>query len=330
MLATDFDAELRDALESMPRETVISQGQHLYTVIATYMETLRLALRVEQWPVRPQVPHPAIRLSARPSHLSEAQQARLDGILREAKEYHASLLRRHGISAGDLILPLRGLGGADPVVGSGISLLGRIMGKVGVEAWVIVADLEGPVGQAASPSTCPIIPPLIRWLKRSPVWPNELAEMILRGLHDFFRDHLGHFHPDTVSLQRTLVQGMMDRGRFAEAAAGFRTLADVFEAIIGEGCHEVCAALCSSSLALLQCDLLPESWREVSNAIGRWRVLAPVDAHLIAIRCLDVFRELSQKLGRYEEARRTLKLVTSTIDGIKKSPQLPKSRRANT
>ncbi|KAL2413190.1 hypothetical protein ABEF95_004114 [Exophiala dermatitidis] len=144
--------------------------------------------------------------------------------------------------------------------------------------------------------------------RMSRVW---LAESTLRRLLDFFQDSIGYFHPETIALLQTFATGLMNRNRFPEAAVRFQQLVDAFETTLSKGCYEVCYALRATSEAYFHMEQYPQSLQALKEALKRAEGLPRAEEREIYVRCLRGIAEISNKLGRKEEANETMQYVVS-------------------
>jgi tetratricopeptide (TPR) repeat protein len=142
----------------------------------------------------------------------------------------------------------------------------------------------------------------------SRVW---LAESALRKLLDFFQDSIGYFHPETIALLQTFATGLMNRERYAEAAVRFQQLVDAFETTLSRQCYEVCYALRSTSEAYFHMDQYRESLQALKAALARAESLSRLEEREIYVRCLRGMAEISNKLGRRQEANETMQHVVN-------------------
>jgi tetratricopeptide (TPR) repeat protein len=133
-----------------------------------------------------------------------------------------------------------------------------------------------------------------------------LAESTLRRLLDFFQDSIGYFHPETIALLQTFASGLLNRERYAEAAVRFQQLVDAFETTINKQCYEVCYALRSASEAFFHMDQFSQALQAIKASLERSRTLTRTEEREIYVRCLRGLAEISNKLGRREEAVETM------------------------
>jgi tetratricopeptide (TPR) repeat protein len=150
------------------------------------------------------------------------------------------------------------------------------------------------------------------WLKNAPMSRAWLAESTLRKLLDFFQDSIGYFHPETIALLQTFATALLNRMRYAEAAVRFQQLVDAFETTQGKNCYEVCYALRSTSEAYFHMDQFPESLQALKAALERSESLPRPEEREIYVRCLRAMAEISNKLGRREEAIETMQHVVDS------------------
>lgn len=138
-----------------------------------------------------------------------------------------------------------------------------------------------------------------------------LAESAMRRLLDFFQDSIGYFHPETIALLQTFATGLMNRKWYAEAAVRFQQLVDAFETTMGKQCYEVCYALRSTSEAYFHMGQYKEALQSIKTALERAEPLARAEEREIYVRCLRAMAEISNSLGRREEANETMQHVVS-------------------
>ncbi|KIV86504.1 hypothetical protein PV11_02114 [Exophiala sideris] len=136
-----------------------------------------------------------------------------------------------------------------------------------------------------------------------------LAESTLRRLLDFFQDSIGYFHPETIALLQTFATGLMNRKRFAEAAVRFQQVVDAFETTMSKQCYEVCYALRSTSEAYFHMEQYEKSLQALKAALERAETLPRPEEREIYVRCLRGLAEISNKLGRKDEANQTMQHV---------------------
>lgn len=136
-----------------------------------------------------------------------------------------------------------------------------------------------------------------------------LAETTLRRLLDFFQDSIGYFHPETIALLQTFATGLMNRERFAEAAVRFQQLVDAFETTLDRRCYEVCYALRSTSEAYFHMEQYTQALQALKAALERAESLPRSEEREIYVRCLRGMAEISNKLGRKDEANQTMQHV---------------------
>jgi hypothetical protein len=147
------------------------------------------------------------------------------------------------------------------------------------------------------------------WLKNATISRAWLAEFSLRKLLDFFQDCIGYFHPETIALLQTFATALLNRQRYGEAAVRFQQLVDAFETTQGRQCYEVCYALRSTSEAYFHMKQYPEALQALKAALERSQGLERREEREIYVRCLRGMAEISNKLGRREEAVETMQHV---------------------
>ena len=150
------------------------------------------------------------------------------------------------------------------------------------------------------------------WLKNAPMSRAWLAESALRRQLDFFQDSIGYFHPETIALLQTFATALLNRQKYAEAAIRFQQLVDAFETTQGKNTYEVCYALRSTSEAYFHMEQYPESLRAIKAALERCEALPRPEEREIYVRCLRAMAEISNKLGRREEAIQTMQHVVES------------------
>ncbi|KIW79577.1 hypothetical protein Z517_06189 [Fonsecaea pedrosoi CBS 271.37] len=136
-----------------------------------------------------------------------------------------------------------------------------------------------------------------------------LAESTLRRLLDFFQDCIGYFHPETIALLQTFASGLLNREHFAEAAVRFQQLVDAFETTVNKQCYEVCYALRSTSEAFFHMEEYTKALQAIKAALERSQTLPRHEEREIYVRCLRGLAEISNRLGRKEEANETMQHV---------------------
>ncbi|OQU96860.1 Tetratricopeptide repeat-containing protein [Cladophialophora immunda] len=136
-----------------------------------------------------------------------------------------------------------------------------------------------------------------------------LAESTLRRLLDFFQDSIGYFHPETIALLQTFASGLLNREHFAEAAVRFQQLVDAFETTVNKRCYEACYALRSTSEAFFHMEEYTQALQAINAALERCQTLPRPEEREIYVRCLRGLAEISNRLGRKEEANETMQHV---------------------
>ncbi|KAK5400946.1 hypothetical protein LTR06_011068 [Exophiala xenobiotica] len=136
-----------------------------------------------------------------------------------------------------------------------------------------------------------------------------LAESTLRRLLHLFQDSLGYFHPETIALLQTFATGLINRQRYAEAAARFQQLVDAFETTVNKQCYKVCYALGSASEAYFHMGQYQQSLQALKAALEKAETLPRPEEREIYVRCLRGMAEIFGKLGRREEAVETMRQV---------------------
>ncbi|KIX99505.1 uncharacterized protein Z520_05081 [Fonsecaea multimorphosa CBS 102226] len=136
-----------------------------------------------------------------------------------------------------------------------------------------------------------------------------LAESTLRRLLDFFQDSIGYFHPETIALLQTFASGLLNREHFAEAAVRFQQLVDAFETTVNKRCYEVCYALRSTSEAFFHMEDYMRALQAIKASLERSQTLPRTEEREIYVRCLRGLAEISNKLGRKDEANETMQYV---------------------
>ncbi|KAK5215315.1 hypothetical protein LTR47_011211 [Exophiala xenobiotica] len=154
-----------------------------------------------------------------------------------------------------------------------------------------------------------------------------LAQSTLRKLLGFFQDSIGYFHPETIALLQKFATGLMNRQRYAEAAVRFQQLVDAFETTSSKQCYEVCYALGSISEAYFHMDQYQQSLQALKAALDRAKTLFRPEEQEIYARCLRGMAEISNRLGRREEAIETMQqAVDICLDAF--GPEHPFTNRA--
>lgn len=133
-----------------------------------------------------------------------------------------------------------------------------------------------------------------------------LAEAAMRKLLDFFQDSIGYFHSETIALLQTFATALLNRKRYAEAAVRFQQLVDAFETTQGKHCYEVCYALRVTSEVYFHMGQHVESLQALKAALERTSGLPRAEEREIYVRCLRGMAEISNQLGRREEAIETM------------------------
>ncbi|OAP64646.1 hypothetical protein AYL99_00618 [Fonsecaea erecta] len=136
-----------------------------------------------------------------------------------------------------------------------------------------------------------------------------LAESTLRRLLDFFQDSIGYFHPETIALLQTFASSLLNREHFAEAAVRFQQLVDAFETTVNKRCYEACYALRSTSEAFFHMEEYTRALQAIKAALERSQTLPRPEEREIYVRCLRGLAEISNRLGRKEEANETMQHV---------------------
>jgi tetratricopeptide (TPR) repeat protein len=154
-----------------------------------------------------------------------------------------------------------------------------------------------------------------------------LAESTLRKLLDFFQDSIGYFHPETIALLQTFATGLMNRKWYAEAAIRFQQLVDAFETTMSKQCYELCNALRSTSEAYFHMEQYREALQGLKSALEQAESLPRMEEREIYVRCLQGMAEISNKLGRRQDANETMQHV---VDICRDSfgPEHPFTNRA--
>jgi tetratricopeptide (TPR) repeat protein len=147
------------------------------------------------------------------------------------------------------------------------------------------------------------------WLQDAPMSKSWLAESTLRKLLDFFQDSIGYFHPETIALLQTFATALLNRQKYPESAVRFQQLVDAFETTQGKNCYEVCYALRSTSEAYFHMEEYDQSLQALKAALERSESLPRPEEREIYVRCLRAMAEISNKLGRTEEAIETMQHV---------------------
>jgi tetratricopeptide (TPR) repeat protein len=150
---------------------------------------------------------------------------------------------------------------------------------------------------------------IANFMREAAVSRAWLAESTLRRLLDFFQDSIGYFHPETIALLQTFATSLMNRERFAEAAVRFQQLVDAFETTTSKRCYEVCYALRSTSEAYFHMEQYDKALQALKAALERAESLPRLEEREIYVRCLRGMAEISNKLGRREEANETMRHV---------------------
>ena len=150
------------------------------------------------------------------------------------------------------------------------------------------------------------------WLKNAPMSRAWVAESLLRKLLDFFQDSIGYFHLETIALLQTFATALLNKQKYAEAAVRFQQLVDAFETTQGKNCYEVCYALRSTSEAYFHMGQYPEALQALKAALERCDSLPRPEEREIYVRCLRAMAEISNKLGRREEAIETMRHVVDS------------------
>lgn len=144
------------------------------------------------------------------------------------------------------------------------------------------------------------------YLKNATNGRAGLAEAVMRKLLDFFQDSIGYFHTETIALLQTFATALLNRKRYAEAAVRFQQLVDAFETTQGKHCYEVCYALRVTSEVYFHMGQHVESLQALKMALERTEGLPRAEEREIYVRCLRGMAELSNKLGRRQEAIETM------------------------
>lgn len=168
-----------------------------------------------------------------------------------------------------------------------------------------VADMAKTIYNSESEPICLIA----SWLQEAPMSRSWLAEATLRKLLDFFQDSIGYFHAETIALLQTFATALLNRQKYPESAVRFQQLVDAFETTQGKNCYEVCYALRSTSEAYFHKGQYAESLQAIKAAMERSESLPRAEEREIYVRCLRAMAEISNKLGRREEAVETMQHV---------------------
>jgi tetratricopeptide (TPR) repeat protein len=185
----------------------------------------------------------------------------------------------------------------------------------------------GDLAKAVSESDQHPIYLVANYMSQATISRAWLAESTLRRLLDFFQDSIGYFHPETIALLQTFATGLMNRKWYAEAAIRFQQLVDAFETTMSKQCYEVCYALRSTSEAYFHMEHYKESLQALKTALERAESLPRMEEREIYVRCLRGMAEISNKLGRKQEANETMQHV---VDICRDSfgPEHPFTNRA--
>ena len=204
------------------------------------------------------------------------------------KDNHVSFL----IYIYDLIIRYQGTGQEDPLI--------RLLDFMEQMALTVFQSENHPIRLIAL------------WMKQATDIRSSLAEFILRRILDFFQDSIGYFNPETIALLQTFAFGLMNRGRYKEAAVRFQQLVNAFQTTRGPNSYEVCYALRSTADAYFHQELYPESLQALKSALEHSKDLPADEEKEIYVRCLRGMAEISKKLGRREEAHQTMQHVVDT------------------
>ncbi|RMZ92742.1 hypothetical protein DV736_g40, partial [Chaetothyriales sp. CBS 134916] len=147
------------------------------------------------------------------------------------------------------------------------------------------------------------------WLKNATISRSWLAEGLLRRLLDFFQDCIGYFHEETIALLQTFATALLNCKKYGEAALRFQQLVDAFETTRAKEGYEVCYALRSTSEAFFHMEQYPEALQALKTALERSKGLEYKEEREIYVRCVRGLAEVSNKLGRREEAIETMQHV---------------------
>lgn len=150
------------------------------------------------------------------------------------------------------------------------------------------------------------------WLKNAAMSRAWLAESTLRKLLDFFQDSIGYFHPETIALLQTFATALLNRKKYAESAVRFQQSVDAVETTQGKNCYEACYNLRNTSEAYFHMGSYPEALRALKAALERSESLPRPEEREIYVRCLRGMAEISNKLGRREEAIDTMQHVVDS------------------
>lgn len=155
------------------------------------------------------------------------------------------------------------------------------------------------------------------YLKNATTGRASIAEAAMRKLLDFFQDSIGYFHHETIALLQTFATALLNRKRYAEAVVRFQQLVDAFETTQGKHCYEVCYALRVTSEVYFHMGQHVESLRALKAALERTEGLPRPEEREIYVRCLRGMAEISNSLGRREEALETMHhLVDCTAEAF--------------
>ncbi|KAK5058855.1 hypothetical protein LTR84_011119 [Exophiala bonariae] len=167
----------------------------------------------------------------------------------------------------------------------------------------------GDLAKAVSESDQHPIYLVATYMSQATISRAWLAESTLRKLLDFFQDSIGYFHPETIALLQTFATCLLNRKWYAEAAIRFQQLVDAFETTMSKQCYEVCYALRSTSEAYFHLENYKESLQALKTALERAESLPRMEEREIYVRCLRAMAEISNKLGRKQEANETMQHV---------------------
>ncbi|KAK5188613.1 hypothetical protein LTR96_011297 [Exophiala xenobiotica] len=147
---------------------------------------------------------------------------------------------------------------------------------------------------------------IANYMSHAPTSRAWLAECALRRLLEYFQDSIGYFHPETIALLHKFATGLMNRRRYVEAAVRFQQLVDAFETTSSKQCYKVCYALGSMSEAYFHMNQYQQSLQALRAALDRAKTLFRPEGQEIYARCLRGMAEISNRLGRGEEAIETM------------------------
>lgn len=149
------------------------------------------------------------------------------------------------------------------------------------------------------------------WLLNAPpdVSKAWIALSTLRKLLDFFQDSIGYFHTETIALLQTFATGLLNKKHYQESAVRFQQLVDAFSLTQSKNSYEAAYALRSTSEAYFYAGQYKESLQAIKMALECSKGIPWEEEREIHVRCLRALAEVSNVIGRREDAIKTIGYV---------------------